>query len=84
MKEISEMEMAYCDTKGGGRMITLDLDRDDIKNLIEFFNLAFFDHLKYLLDADELDNMEYLKSMTRVYDELNRAAKEENCADDHD
>ena len=61
-------------------MITLKLDRADIENLIEFFDLSFFDHLKKLLDADELDNMEYLKSMVRVYDELNRAKDAEEEA----
>lgn len=56
-------------------MITLKLERADIENLIEFFDLSFFDHLKKFLDADELDNMEYLKSMVRVYDELDRAQR---------
>ena len=54
-------------------MITLNLDRDDIENLIEFFDLSFFDHLKNLLEDGNIDNMAYLGSMTRVYDELNRA-----------
>lgn len=60
-------------------MITLKLERADIENLIEFFDLSFFDHLKKLLEDGELDNMEYLKSMTRVYDELARAAKEDEA-----
>lgn len=59
-------------------MITLKLERADIENLIEFFDLSFFDHLKKLLDADELDNMEYLASMVRVYDELTRAQRAGN------
>lgn len=71
-QEISDQPSQSAKSDKGGTMITLNLDRDDIKNLIEFFELSFFDHLKKLLDADELDNMEYLKSMTRVYDELNR------------
>lgn len=61
-------------------MITLKLGRADIENLIEFFDLSFFDHLKKLLDADELDNMGYLASMVRVYDELNRAKDAEEEA----
>lgn len=64
----------------GGTMITLKLERADIENLIEFFDLAFFDHLKNLLEADELDNMKYLASMLRVYDELNRAKDAEEEA----
>lgn len=54
-------------------MITLNLERADVENLIEFFDISFFSHLKALLEDDELDNMAYLASMARVYEELNRA-----------
>lgn len=51
-------------------MISLDIGRDDLLNLIEFFDLSFFDHLKKLLEDEELDNIAYLGSMYRIHEAL--------------
>ncbi len=56
-------------------MVTLNLDKSDCKNaaeMIEFYlPLAFKD----LYEAGEFDNIEYVRSMLRIYDELKKAAE---------
>ena len=57
-------------------MVTLNLDKADCKNAAEMIDnylpLAFKD----FYEAGEFDNIEYVRSMLRVYDELKKAAEE--------
>ena len=65
-------------------MITLNIDADDAQNAYDMMELEFFQHLKNLLDIDELDNRRYVASLLRVMDELEKAAKgASNDAGDH-
>ena len=60
------------------KCVELDLEPGDLRNIVEFFEDQFFEHLKFLLDEGELDNIDYLRSMLRIYDQLRAAqAKEE-------
>jgi hypothetical protein len=60
------------------KCVELDLEPGDLRNIVELFEDQFFEHLKFLLDEGELDNIEYLRSMLRIYDQLCAAqAKEE-------
>ena len=60
------------------KCVELDLEPGDLRNIVELFEDQFFEHLKFLLDEGELDNIEYLRSMLRIYDQLRAAqAKEE-------
>ena len=57
-------------------MVTLDLDPADCKNAAEFIEIYLPQGFKDFYDAGEFDNIEYVRSMLKVYDELNRAARE--------
>ena len=60
------------------KCVRLDLEPGDLRNIVELFEDQFFEHLKFLLDEGELDNIDYLRSMLRIYDQLCAAqAKEE-------
>ena len=60
------------------KCVELDLEPGDLRNIVELFEDQFFEHLKFLLDEGDLDNIEYLRSMLRIYDQLCAAqAKEE-------
>lgn len=58
-------------------MITLDLGPGDCRNLAEMMDLFFFENLKLLLEMDELDNIDYLRSMLHTLDVLKEAGKTE-------
>lgn len=55
-------------------MITLNLDADDCRNAAEMIDIYLPLALKDFYEAGEFDNIEYVRSMLRVYDELKRAA----------
>ena len=55
-------------------MVTLDLTPDDCKNAAELIDIYLPLAFKDFYEAGEFDNLEYVRSMLRVYDELNRAA----------
>ena len=57
-------------------MVTLNLSKDDLHNIVEFIELNFFEHLKALLNDDEIDNIDYIRSLLLVLDELTRAERE--------
>ena len=57
--------------------VCLNLSPDDCKNAADFIEWEFFNHLKNLLDVDDLDNIDYLRSLIRVLDEMERAGKED-------
>lgn len=58
-------------------MITLDLEKSDARNAADMVEMYFFKNIQDLLEIGELDNIEYLRSMIKVYDELNKAAEGE-------
>lgn len=61
------------------KCVELDLEPGDLRNIVEFFEDQFFQHLKSLLDVGELDNIDYLRSMLRIYDQLRAAQAEEEA-----
>jgi hypothetical protein len=61
------------------KCVELDLEPGDLRNIVELFEDQFFEHLKFLLDEGELDNIEYLRSMLRIYDQLRAARAEEEA-----
>ena len=61
------------------KCVRLDLEPGDLRNIVELFEYQFFDHLKFLLDEGDLDNIEYLRSMLRIYDQLRAAQAEEEA-----
>lgn len=58
-------------------MITLDLDKEDCRNAAELIETYLPMAFKDFYEAGEFDNIEYVRSMLCVYDELKRAAEEE-------
>lgn len=61
------------------KCVELDLEPGDLRNIVELFEDQFFEHLKFLLDEGDLDNIEYLRSMLRIYDQLRAAQAEEEA-----
>lgn len=57
-------------------MVKLDLDAADCKNAAELIDIYLPLALKDFYEAGEFDNLEYVRSMLRVYDELKKAAGE--------
>lgn len=56
-------------------MITLNLEREDCRNAAELMETYFFDMIR---DAEDLDNIDYVRSLIKCIDELNNAA---GCTD---
>ena len=63
-------------------MVTLGLDADDCKNAAELVETYFFQNIHDLQEINELDNIDYLRSMLLVLNELNAAAKGKRGAKD--
>ena len=61
-------------------MVTLNLDAADCRNAAELVELYLPMAFKDFYEAGEFDNLEYVRSMLKVYDELSRAAKEDGNA----
>ncbi len=57
-------------------MVTLNLGKGDCKNAAEMIEIYLPLAFKDFYEAGEFDNIEYVRSMLRVYDELKKAAKE--------
>lgn len=53
-------------------MVELDINKDDCKNAAEVLEIYFFQNIR---DDEDIDNLEYVKSLLRVIDELNRVSK---------
>ena len=62
-------------------MVTLNLDAEDCKNAAELIDIYLPLALKDFYEAGEFDNLEYVRSMLRVYDEMKKAAGEEEVHD---
>ena len=56
-------------------MVTLDLDRDDCKNAADMIEIYLPQAFKDFYDAGEFDNIEYVRSMLKIYDELKKGAE---------
>jgi len=55
-------------------MVTLNIDKSDCRNAAELFELYLPLAFKDFYDSGEFDNLEYVRSMMKVYDELKKAA----------
>lgn len=56
-------------------MVTLNLEPCDCKNAAELIDIYLPMAFKDFYDAGEFDNLEYVRSMLKVYDEMKRAAE---------
>jgi len=48
------------------------LTKDDCRNAAEFIEFWFFQNIR---EDEDMDNIDYVRSLLRVLDELNRASK---------
>ena len=55
---------------------TITLTRSQVKNLVEFFDMAFPRMIADLAKDGEFDNMDYLVDMCETYTKLSDALKE--------
>lgn len=58
-------------------MVGLYLDKEDCKNAAEMIEIYLPLAFKDFYEAGEFDNIEYVRSMLKVFDELSAAAKGE-------
>ena len=56
--------------------INIAFTKSQVKNLVEFFDMAFPRMIADLVNGGELDNMAYLTDMCEVYTKLSDALKE--------
>lgn len=56
-------------------MVTLNLDPADCENAADLIDIYLPRALKDFYEAGEFDNLEYVRSMLKVFDELTRAAE---------
>ena len=54
-------------------MITLNIDKADAENAANFIECYFFQNIR---DDEDIDNIEYVRSLLRCLDELNAACEE--------
>ena len=52
-------------------MVNLNIDKDDCKVAADFIEMYFFKNIR---DDPDIDNIEYVRSLLRTFDELNRVA----------
>ena len=57
-------------------MVTLNLEKEYCKNAAEMIEIYLPLAFKDFYEAGEFDNIEYVRSMLNVYDELKKAAEE--------
>lgn len=53
-------------------MVTLNFDKATCKNIADFLEIYFFQNIR---DDEDIDNIEYVRSLINAIDELNRIAK---------
>lgn len=56
-------------------MVTLDIDAADCRNVAELIDIYLPQACHDFYEAGEFDNLDYLRSMLRAYDELKKAAE---------
>ena len=54
-------------------MVTLNINKDDCKNIADFLEIYFFQNIR---DDVDMDNIEYVRGLINAIDELKRVAKE--------
>ena len=55
-------------------MVTLNIDKDDCKNVAELIEIYLPQACKDFYEAGEFDNIDWLRSMIAAMDELKKAA----------
>lgn len=50
-------------------MVTLNIDEATCRNIAQFLELYFFQNIR---DDEDMDNLEYIRSLLFAIDELNR------------
>jgi len=53
-------------------MVTLNIEKQTCKNIADFLEIYFFQNIR---DDEDMDNIEYVRSLILAIDELKRAAK---------
>ena len=53
-------------------MLEIDINKEDARNLAEFIEIYFFQNIR---DNEDMDNIEYIRSLLRCLDELERVRK---------
>ena len=53
-------------------MIQLNVDKKDCKNAAELMEMYFFQNIR---DDEEMDNIEYIRSLLNMIDELKRVSQ---------
>lgn len=54
-------------------MVKLNLNADDCRNAADLIEAMFAEYLKVLIDIHELDNIHFLASLERIFNELDAA-----------
>jgi hypothetical protein len=54
------------------KMLEIDINKEDARNLEEFIEIYFFQNIR---DNEDMDNIEYIRSLLRCLDELKRVSK---------
>lgn len=54
------------------KMVNLNLTADDCKNIADFLEIYFFQNIR---DDEDMDNIEYVRSLINAIDELKRVSK---------
>ena len=58
-------------------MVTLHIDGNDARNAAELIEIYFFTNIR---DDPEMNNIDYVKSLIRVLDELRRVEREDKVS----
>lgn len=54
------------------KMLELNIEKEDARNLAEFIEIYFFQNIR---DNEDMDNIEYIRSLLKCLDELERVSK---------
>ena len=54
------------------KMLELNIEKEDARNLAEFIEIYFFQNIR---DNEDMDNIEYIRGLLRCLDELHRVSK---------
>lgn len=54
------------------KMLELNIEKEDARNLTEFIEIYFFQNIR---DNEDMDNIEYIRSLLKCLDELERVSK---------
>lgn len=53
-------------------MVKLNIDANDCENVADMMEIYFFQNIR---DDESMDNLDYVRSLLRVIDELRKASK---------